>query len=243
LNEPIPELLRVAPGANKAISQAVMRALERNPSKRFSTCAQLAEALETAAGQNGVAAPRDVAVFVKAMLGEEIDKQRDAVRAWLASSQPSQAGLPPPPSAPSSVSAAAMAFPGEEFSRSRTNMSAAEFETPRKSRAPLVAALLLLVPLAGGAGFYFARNRASAPIAVPVPPAAPVHAAAAAPLEPAPKPSAEAAPTAVETASAAPTPEAAPAPAAPRQVRARPAPKKKEESGGGEDLDVRNPYR
>jgi serine/threonine-protein kinase len=241
LNEPIPELLRVAPGANKAISQAVMRALDRNPSKRFSTSAQFAEALETAAGPNGVAPPKDVAIFVKAMLGEEIDKQRDAVRAWLASSQPSQAGMPPP-SAPSSVSAAAMAFPGEELSRSRTNASAVEFEMPRKSRAPLVAALLLLVPLAGGAGFYFARNRGPATVAVPVPPV-PAQPVAAAPVEPTPKPSAEAAPTTAETASAAPAPEVAPAaPAAPRQGRARPAPKKKEE-GSGADLDVRNPYR
>jgi hypothetical protein len=195
-----------------------------------------------------VAAPRDVSVFVKAMLGEEIDKQRDAVRAWLASSQPSQAGLPPPPSAPSSVSAAAMSFPGEEFSRSRTHGSLPGFEPPRRSRTPLALAILLLVPLAGGAGFWFARNKAAPPpvVAAPPPPvvvqAAPAAAPTEEPVEVTPTPSAD---PADATARATEKPEAAPAAAAaPAPVRGgarRPAPKKKE--AAEEELDVRNPYR
>jgi serine/threonine-protein kinase len=243
LNEPIPELLRVAPGVNKQISQAVMRALERNPTRRYSTCAQLAEALELAAAQGpGVAAPRDVAVFVKAMLGEEIDKQREAVRAWLASSQPSQAGLPPPlPSSPSSVSAAAMSFPGED-SRSRTDSAVVEIEAPRRSRAPFVAAIGLLVPMAAGAGFWFARNKAApppiivaAPAAAPAP--APVVPAATAEPETTPKPSAEAAPSATPPAELAPAVVAAP----PARAGRRAGSTKKKDAGN--DLDVRNPYR
>jgi serine/threonine-protein kinase len=243
LNDAIPELIRVAPGANKQISQAVMRALERNPARRYSTCAQLAEALELAAAQGGgVAAPRDVAVFVKAMLGEEIDKQREAVRAWLASSQPSQAGLPlPPPSSPSSVSAAAMSFPGEEYSRSRTGTAVAGVEAPRRSRAPLIA-VAVLVPLAGGAGFFFAKNRpAPPPVVVAARPALAVPAPVPAPTpeaveEVAPTPSAEA------TASSS-SAEQPPAVVTPQPRVRRVAPAKKKDAAAGEDLDVRNPYR
>jgi serine/threonine-protein kinase len=245
LNDSIPELIRVAPGANKQISQAVMRALERNPARRYSTCAQLAEALEMAAANGGgVAASRDVAVFVKAMLGEEIDKQREAVRAWLSASEPSQIQASPPPSAPSSVSAAAMSFPGEEYSRSRTGATYGGFEPPRRSRAPLVMSLMLLVPLAGGAGFWFARNRGAAAPVVATPPRAPVQAAAAAPAPPAaeaaPEPSSEPAPAADPAPSSEPAPAAAPTPARATVRRQAPAKKKAEE---GEELDVRNPYR
>jgi serine/threonine-protein kinase len=245
LNETIPELIRVAPGANKPISQAVMRALERNPARRYSTCAQLAEALELAAAQGpGIAAPRDVAVFVKAMLGEEIDKQREAVRAWLASSQPSQAGLPlpPPPSSPSSVSAAAMSFPGEEVSRSRAHAPVAEVEAPRRSRAPWIVAMSLLLPLGVGAGFWLAKKSpapiivaapAPAPAAVPVPT---VTASAVAAADPAgatdPKDAA---------ASPSATAEITPAVVTPPPPRAARRPGKKKNAG--EELDVRNPYR
>ena len=247
LNEPIPELVRVAPGASKQVSQAVMRALERNPARRFSTCAQLAEALEAAAANGGgVASSRDVSVFVKAMLGEEIDRQREAVRTWLARSEPSQVQGSPPPSAPSSVSAAAMAFPGEEYSRSRTGSAVIGIEQPRRSRAPLVLSLLLLVPLAGGGGFWFARNKtAHAPVVAPPPP---VVAAPSVPSSQAPDPAIEAAAKASADPAeagdeAAPAAEPAPAviTAAPRGAPRRVAPKKKEVAE--DDLDVRNPYR
>ena len=245
LNDAIPELIRVAPGANRQISQAVMRALERNPARRYSTAAQLAEALELAAqSSGGVAAPRDVAVFVKAMLGEEIDKQREAVRAWLSASEPSQASVPLVPPGPSSVSAAAMTFPGEEYSRSRTGAGLAGMEPARRSRAPLLAALLL-IPLAGGAGFWFARNKPLPPpvVAAPAPVPAPVQAAQVA------TPQAEEPPKPVATGDQGtePVPSSAEAekPAAqPATVRGAPrrAPAKKKETAGDE-LDVRNPYR
>jgi serine/threonine-protein kinase len=247
LNEPIPELVRVAPGATKQVSQAVMRALERNPARRYSTCAQLAEALEAATAGGGVASSRDVAVFVKAMLGEEIDKQREAVRTWLARSEPSQVQGSPPPSSPSSVSAAAMSFPGEEYSRSRTGSAVIGIEAPRRSRAPLVLSLLLLVPLAGGGGFWFARNRAAAqaPHSAASPPvvAAPVLPSST-PPEPTPGPTAAASAEPTEVpAEASTATENAPAviTAAPRAAPRRAAPKKKE--AAEDDLDVRNPYR
>lgn len=245
LNEQIPELFRVAPGASKQISQAVMRALERNPARRYSTCSQLAEALEAAAAHGGgVASSRDVSVFVKAMLGEEIDKQRDAVRAWLAASEPSQIQASPPPSAPSSVSAAAMSFPGDEYSRSRTGGELVGMEPPRRSRAPLVLSLMLLVPLAGGAGFWFARSKtAQAPVAAAP---APVVAPPAVPSVKPPDPEAEAAAKASAepteaAAEATPTTEPAIITAAPRSAQRRAAPKKKEATE--DELDVRNPYR
>jgi hypothetical protein len=194
-----------------------------------------------AANGGGVAAARDVAVFVKAMLGEEIDKQREAVRAWLSASEPSQVQASPPPSAPSSVSAAAMSFPGEEFSRSRTGATYGGFEPPRRSRTPLVMSLLLLVPLAGGVGFWFARNKGTPAPVVVASPRAPVQAPAAAPAaETTPKPTTEPAPEPTPSAEPSSAATAAPAPARAGTRRVAPAKKKAE---AGEDLDVRNPYR
>lgn len=117
LNEPIPSLLQVAPHLPQGIGRVVMRALEREPDRRFATCAEFADALEAAAYPAGcLAAPRDMQAYMQEVLGEEIQQQREAVRAWIAKSEslPRTTGL----SANSSVSSASVALTSHEMTGS-----------------------------------------------------------------------------------------------------------------------------
>lgn len=118
LNEPIPSLLQVAPHLPQGIGRVVMRALERDPNRRFSSCSEFADALEAAAYPAGcLAAPRDMQAYMQEVLGEEIQQQREAVRAWIAKSESlprTSAGL----SASSSVSSASVALTSHEMTAS-----------------------------------------------------------------------------------------------------------------------------
>jgi serine/threonine-protein kinase len=239
MNEPIPDLRRVAPHLSRELSEVVKRALDRDRNKRYATAQQFAEAIEAAAtGRDGVAPPQHVAQFVKDMIGQEIEQQREAVRAWIARSEPSQVGALGAPSAPSSVSVAAMSLPGEG-SRSVTHENLSGMMRPRRSRAGFVVALMLLFGVAGAAGFFIARPSPEPPVvAVPAPAPLPSPTVAATPAPVAapatPEPSATPTPSAAATADAA-TPAARSTPARTPVVR-----KKKPKDDA---LEVRNPYR
>src|SRR6188768_3140285 len=115
MTEPVPALTTIVPGLSDALSNVVMRALDRNVDLRFPSCAQFADALEAAAtGSESIATPRELAAYVIEVLGDEVSAQREAVRAWIARSEPSEVEAAKPPGAvPStSVSAAAMSLPG-----------------------------------------------------------------------------------------------------------------------------------
>jgi eukaryotic-like serine/threonine-protein kinase len=237
MNEPIPDLTRVAPHLSKELAAVVRRGLDRDRNKRFSTTQQFAEAIEGAAnGRDGIATARDVAAFVKEMIGQEIEQQREAVRAWIERSEPSQVGALAPPPAPSSVSVAAMSIPGEN-SRSVTHGQLSGVTQPRRSRAGLVAVVVLLFGVAGAGGFFLAQSATEpTPAALPVPPPAP-----------APSPTVVATATAVPTAepttptvnpSALATVEVVTAPKSGARAPVRAVKKKKDDA-----LDVRNPYR
>ncbi|HEV8248081.1 MAG TPA: hypothetical protein VGP93_20040, partial [Polyangiaceae bacterium] len=227
--------------------------LERDPEKRFATCAQFADALEAAATQrDGIAMSRELAAYVREVMGQEIEQQRDAVRAWLARSEPSQASGHEIPSAAvpsSSVSAAAMFIPGDERSKNLTQPTLSTMLTQPRSRAPLVIGTLLLLALVGAGGFLVARtaHQGSGP--------APAIAPASSPTLPAATPTAK--PSAAASSSAEPgtlavSPEALSletntpvarqraAPAAPGSAR-QPAPRPKKPKPDG--LDISNPYR
>lgn len=92
LFEPIPTLRSREPLVPEAVEQVIMRALDRDPLKRFTTSADFADALERACQQSGfpVATVRETAACVQQIIGNEIQQQRAAVRAWLA--EPSQQG-------------------------------------------------------------------------------------------------------------------------------------------------------
>jgi len=92
LSESIPSLESVLPDVPKR--------LEREREARYSTAAEFADALETAARQAGVLGTnKEVAAYLEAMLGPEISEQREAVRAWVVRSEPGRRSWsqPPPP--------------------------------------------------------------------------------------------------------------------------------------------------
>ncbi len=86
----IPPPSSIVPGMHPAFDAVVLKALARDISQRFSTCAEMGDALERAAmdaaatgADGGVASPRDVAAFMNTVLGQEIAAQRESVRVWL----------------------------------------------------------------------------------------------------------------------------------------------------------------
>jgi eukaryotic-like serine/threonine-protein kinase len=92
LYDPIapPSSVREVPSALEAVC---MKALERDPDKRFASAQELADALEDAARSlSCVGSVRDVAACLEQVVGTDLSQQRDAVRAWLARSEPSHGG-------------------------------------------------------------------------------------------------------------------------------------------------------
>ncbi len=91
LYEPIPGLKATAPHIPDSLDAVVMKALDRDPDKRYSTAADFADALEHAArAVQKVGSPREVAAFLESMVGTDLTQTREAVRAWLARSEPSR---------------------------------------------------------------------------------------------------------------------------------------------------------
>ncbi|MCA9643726.1 MAG: serine/threonine protein kinase [Polyangiaceae bacterium] len=206
VSEPIPNLHDLAPDVHPQISLVCMKALERDPDKRFSTCAQFADVLERAAAAVGkIAAPREVAAYVQEVIGTEISQQRDAVRAWLARSEPSQLERPnfslstAPPAmagASSSVSAGNMELSSVNTQSgliSHPQLSqisqVSEVHNTRRSKAPLViGGVALLLALGVGGLVAAGSNKEEGPATAGAPEAPKTEAPAAEkPAAPAPK--------------------------------------------------------
>jgi len=246
MTEVIAPLTSIVPTLSTALSNVVLRALERNPDQRFASCAQFADALEAAAtGVESIATPRELAAYVSEVMGDEVIAQREAVRAWIARSEPSQIGADKPSVSPStSVSAAAMSLPGHDPSQALLTQN-----TAPKGRSParLFALVTLLLLLVGGGSFLFARQTSPdnrLPVTGTAPPvaAAPPPSVAPVAVTSAPPPEAP-----LATAPSAATSEVAPAPKPPAAVwrpRAVPAADpKKSKKKGDDDVNLSNPYR
>jgi serine/threonine protein kinase len=94
MNEPIPPVRSMAPMVPAALEAVVARALERERSKRYTTAAEFADALERASRVVGaLGTHKDVAAHLENVLGTEISQQRETVRAWLSRSEPSKHGV------------------------------------------------------------------------------------------------------------------------------------------------------
>ena len=94
LFEPIPKLRDINPEIPLALEAVTMRSLDRDPEKRFASAAVFADELEKAARASAsIASVREVADYVQKVLGQDISQQREAVRAWLAQSEPSRTEL------------------------------------------------------------------------------------------------------------------------------------------------------
>ena len=103
LYESIPSPQQYVERLPDGLASVCMRALERDVDRRFATCAQFADALERATSEAlprvAIAPPRDVAEYVSDVIGNQIREQREAVRAWLAFSEPSRVSHPSQPRA------------------------------------------------------------------------------------------------------------------------------------------------
>ncbi|MCS6900503.1 MAG: serine/threonine protein kinase [Polyangiaceae bacterium] len=88
LHEPVPDLLTLAPNIPKGLAELVARALDRDPSRRFATALEMAEAIEAATrGVMPLPQPREVAAVVDSLVGQRIADRKEAITRWLAGSQ------------------------------------------------------------------------------------------------------------------------------------------------------------
>jgi serine/threonine-protein kinase len=249
MTEAIAPLTTIVPSLSTALSNVVLRALERSPDQRFASCAQFADALEAAAtGKESIATPRELAAYVSEVMGDEVLAQREAVRAWIARSEPSQIGVDKPSHSPStSVSAAAMSLPGLDATQGAPTQN-----TAPKGRSParLFALVTLLLLLVGAGSFLFARHTSPnnrTPAAGTAPPALAAQPSAT-PAVVAPPPVPETPPASAESAAPPSAPEVAPPPPKPvvwQRPRAVAVPDSaaKKKKKADDDVDLRNPYR
>jgi serine/threonine protein kinase len=100
LNEPIPALKSTETTVPREVEAVLDTALNRERTGRYPTAAAFADALERVAEEVGeVATHKDVASYLDEILGEDILKQRETVRAWIQRAEPSRPkslSMPPP---------------------------------------------------------------------------------------------------------------------------------------------------
>ncbi|MGH7434154.1 MAG: serine/threonine protein kinase, partial [Polyangiaceae bacterium] len=91
LYEPVPSLATVNPDIPPEIDAVVLKALTRDPDKRYATAADFADALEHAAELHGfIGTKREVSAAVEDVLGPDLSERRAAVRNWLVESDPNK---------------------------------------------------------------------------------------------------------------------------------------------------------
>ncbi|MEZ4224898.1 MAG: protein kinase [Polyangiaceae bacterium] len=245
LTEPIPHVSEVAPDVPRAVGDVAAKALERDPAARYPSCAHFADALErSATDSDKLATGRELAAYVSEVIGNEIAQQREAVRAWLARSEPSQIQLPmaipTPGQSPDRSGVTQMAVP----SVSSGGFSAVTAPPPRRG---LWIGLVLLALVAVGVAAWWLGRRGAEPIPTAAPPSTASSVTAAAPTGDEPKskpePSASAAAPSGSGETALP-PSALPAAESPAPRPAgRPSPRPTKPSPGPSDSLPSNPYR
>ncbi|HVU01555.1 MAG TPA: serine/threonine-protein kinase [Polyangiaceae bacterium] len=218
ISEPIPDIREVNPDIDAGVAAVVMKALERDRDGRYPTCQEFADDLERAArAANLIATTREVAAYVGEVIGQEISQQRDAVRAWLARSEPSQA-IPDIVELPHSSSAPPLGGLPQVATGEQSGMVASPIaaplgaplvETGGQSKAPWV------IIGAAAAGFIivallvllFRKEETQPPVVVQQAPVVQQPVQPAAVPAPSPSPAAAPAPAAVAPAAPAAVPE------------------------------------
>jgi serine/threonine-protein kinase len=225
LNEPIPALRNAEPSLPREIEEVLQGALERERARRFATAALFAENLERVTHEvDEVATHKDVAAYLEEILGPEIQKQRETVRALIASREPNRpkslsmpppAPVPPlsrrrvsPESTPSSSRGGPSLVSSPTLPPSLVSMPSVESPPPVQRGRARVWVLLVAVALLGALGLIRwsstrepERASASKGQAASAP-------AAGSPSSPPPLPSAPSAPSVTAPALAVSTPSA-----------------------------------
>ena len=166
LFEPIPLLRQVAPEVPAVFEAITMRSLERDPEKRFASAAVFGDELEKAASAiHVIASPREVAEYVQKVLGQDIAQQREAVRAWLAQSEPSRTDLDEhdivvsvPVGPTSSVSSAAISIPPSPAPGPPSDLLTEITRARRRRRGTFWGSLAALLSAAVGGGFLWIKH-------------------------------------------------------------------------------------
>ncbi|MBX3189367.1 MAG: serine/threonine protein kinase [Labilithrix sp.] len=137
LYDTIPPPTTVRPDIPRSLEAVCMKALSRDIDKRFATAQDFADELETAArALSCVGSVRDVATCLEQVIGADLSQQRDAVRAWLARSEPSASN--PPRSKPMLDSIVTRVDGGSKSEPSSRSRSGTGPRTPeRLSRPPI----------------------------------------------------------------------------------------------------------
>ncbi len=92
LYDPIPTLTSVSADVPAEIEAVCMKALTRDPDKRYATAAEFADALEQAARPYDlVGGKRVVSRCVDEVRGSDLAERREAIRAWRVESEPGRA--------------------------------------------------------------------------------------------------------------------------------------------------------
>jgi eukaryotic-like serine/threonine-protein kinase len=273
LFEPIPRLREIAPSVPPVLEAVTMKSLERDPEKRQISAQAFAEELEKAARSvHAIATVREVAEYVTKVLGQDIAQQREAVRAWLAQSEPSRTDLDdhdiivslPPGS--SSVSSAAISIPPHHgVAIPSPDLLTEITRARRKRKRTLFGTALTMAAIAGGAVYWSSKHDVSAVSASSTtPPGAaalstqaatpPTATPAATPPAPAPTPAAPAPAPSAAVPESPPTkpplvgkgPQAPPPVMMQRRPKAQPAAAAPAPAppapAAGDDIP-RNPYR
>jgi serine/threonine-protein kinase len=82
VNKPIPPPSTVGRRPPRCLDEVCLRALERDPARRYQTAAHMADDLRRVTRENNlVAGPEQVAEWVAVLFGEELERRRAAVRA------------------------------------------------------------------------------------------------------------------------------------------------------------------
>ncbi len=193
-----------------AFDAVVMRALERDSSKRFATAREMAEALESC---DRVAAPAEVAAYVQSVAAEQLAKRTSLISEVESTSAIRAAS----PEMAQQILRTEAATDVASVKTSAGSSSVSVLTHPPGKRIGMMVSVLALLGTAG-IGFFFARE-----VVFRTPPDSPPKAIVAAPP-------ASSSPAAV-SASAAPPPAPSPSASAPEPSVAKPKPRPKPIAG------------
>lgn len=177
VNEPIPSIRSFVPEVPDELEAVVMKALEREPEDRYSTCAEFGEALEQVSHSVGGLAPtRVVAQYVQQVAGPKLEQERNRLKAGFggAGGDDAQGQAPrrntritsemPAVQAPMSQ-VASMPRSTPQFGGSGATPIATSIALPPQrpesggNRMVFVASLISVAALASGAAFWFASRQ------------------------------------------------------------------------------------
>lgn len=164
VEDPIPSLLELRPGLPPPVAHVALRALSRDPDRRFPSARDMGEALDEAIGSGGVWKTSQVADYLMQHFGKLVDERRRDVQTGVTEANrlrrartttgvgdPPAERTPAPPE-PKKEPAQVVAEPRDETRRETGSYR--EAPPPRPSRARVWLGTLAVAAALGGGGVY-----------------------------------------------------------------------------------------